>query len=200
MNVFSSLRVSQKILLLVAWLALGFAALGVAYYWQVDQEAKVRETAQNYSLFEKFLQQGRGHLQDFIANSYLGAASEELKASQEAFISTFNHAQLLAKKEPSLPNPQTIVSAFEALQAASTPGGEAAPIQQRYAEEKIRTQFKILEAIVKQRAKPQELAAWVELQRLHEGFMADRQEVSLASLQGFVRDFSTTQKSVLRPD
>ena len=69
MNVFSSLRVSQKILLLVAWLALGFAGLGVAYYWQVDQEAKVRQTAAHYSLFEKYLQQGRGHLQDFIANS-----------------------------------------------------------------------------------------------------------------------------------
>lgn len=200
MNVFSSLRVSQKILLLVAWLALGFAALGVAYYWQVDQEAKVRETAQNYNLFDKYLQQGRGHLQDFIANSYLGAASEELKANQEAFLSTFNHAQLLAKKEPSLPNPQKIVAAFEAVQAAPSAAGDTASAQQRYPDEKIRTQYKILEAIVKQRAKPQELAAWVELQRLHEGFMADRQEANLASVQGFVRDFITTQKSVLRPD
>ena len=200
MNVFSSLRVSQKILLLVAWLALGFAGLGVAYYWQVDQEAKVRETAAHYSLFEKYLQQGRGHLQDFIANSYLGTAADAAKLSQDAFVSTLNQAQLLAKKEASLPNLQTLVSAYAAARSSASEPAQAAPAKIQYAEEKIRTQFKVLEAIIKQRAKPQELAAWVELQRLHDGFMADLQEGALSRVQSFVRDFIATQKNVLRPD
>ncbi|HEY6529400.1 MAG TPA: methyl-accepting chemotaxis protein [Cellvibrionaceae bacterium] len=203
MNVFSSLRVSQKILLLVAWLALGFAGLGVAYYWQVDQEAKVRETAQNYNLFEKFLQQGRGHLQDFIANSYrLAADSDELRANKEAFIGAFNQAELLAKKETSLPNPHKIVSQFETVQAsASTQNvSEVTPGKPRYSDDKIYTQFKVLEAIVKQRARPQELAAWVELQRLHDTFIQSHDENALNNVQGFGRDFLTTQKSVLRPD
>ena len=85
MNVFSSLRVSQKIMLLVGWLAVGFAGLGVAYYWQVDQEAQVRETAQNYDLFEKSILQGRAHLQDFIVNSlHLESGSEILKGDKNA--------------------------------------------------------------------------------------------------------------------
>ncbi|MEY4589967.1 MAG: hypothetical protein RL497_2043 [Pseudomonadota bacterium] len=203
MKVFSSLRISQKIMLLVAWLALGFAGLGIAYYWQIDQEAQVRETTQNYNLYENFIQQGRGHLQDFIINSYhLAPQSDELRAHKDAFISAFNHAQLLAQKIPSLPNPNKIVGLFDSINTTAVQPSNTnnETPSQRYASDKIQMHFKVLEAIIKQRARPQELAAWVELQRLHEAFRTTEQNSTLNALQGFVHDFLTTQKSVLRPD
>lgn len=201
MNVFSSLRVSQKIMLLVGWLAVGFAGLGVAYYWQVDQEAQVRETAQNYDLFEKSILQGRAHLQDFIVNSlHLESGSEILKGDKNAFVSALNQAELLANKEKSLPNPHAIMSLFEAASSAPAQANQSDATKRTFAKEKIHTQFKVLEAIVKQRARPQELAAWVELQRLHEVFVGEFKEAGLSVLVGFVHDFLATQKSVLRPD
>ena len=60
MNVFSSLRVSQKNSALSGLAGFGFCGLRVAYYWQVDQKPKVRDTAQNYALFDKFCSRGAG--------------------------------------------------------------------------------------------------------------------------------------------
>lgn len=199
MSVFSRLRVSQKIMLLVGWLGLGFAGLGVAYYWQVDQEARLRETAQNYALFEKFFQQARGYLQDYMVNSYQsGSDSERAKGDKENFLRALNSAELLASKEKSLPNPHALAAMFSA--AGSVTQSDAQITPRSFSLESIVLRYKVLEAIVRQRAKPQELAAWVELQRFHESFVSGFDQAALTALEGFVRDFLTMQKSVVRPD
>ncbi len=47
MNLFTNLRISQRIMLLVAGLAMGFVLIGVTYYWQILLDSKVNTKHQS---------------------------------------------------------------------------------------------------------------------------------------------------------
>lgn len=59
MNYLKSIRISQKIMFLVAGLALGFVAIGIAYYVQMSIETNIRQDRTEVTEYERALNETR---------------------------------------------------------------------------------------------------------------------------------------------
>lgn len=99
-----TLRISQKIMLLVAGLALGFAAIGVAYFIQMSTEVSIREQRAQVALSRTRLIEARldvVELNRLLLQFMLQRDPALLSAQEELRRSLNDHLDVLAKQDSS---------------------------------------------------------------------------------------------------